>query len=166
MTHADQPENYKITAQIYNTGIVQLIFSYTSDPAKNIERQKIVTKSDKSKQLEDQLVIVQKYFNYVRSFLTAKFVKMFEDKLDIFNDKEITEKSDMIFNTVPGVMPYAKKKHLYAGYIVDFFDDTNEKWEDNYGWSGKDERGYIVEVVKKRNKPNVYRVVKGKPDGS
>ena len=61
-------------------------------------------------------------------------------------------------------MPFAKKKNMHAGYIVDFFDDTKEEWDDNYGWSKDDsERGVIVDVIKSKKHDTIFRVITGAP---
>lgn len=161
----DRPTSYKITTQIYSTGIVQMIFAYREE-AKSVER-KVLNYAGTGEifdQVNYQTGIIKSYFELVRKFLLVSVNRMYSIKLDIFETKEVAKKSANIFNTVPGVMPYGKKVNMYAGYIVDFFDDTNENWDSNYGWSvDDDERGVIVAVEKAKQRPNVYMVITGKP---
>ena len=164
----NEPTSYKITTQIYNTGIVQLIFAYKDDDSKEIEKRIINSlggnRTDIFNQIDTQTKTIRSYFELIRKFLVTVIDKMYLKKLDIFADKEISKKSDKIFNTVPGVLPYGKKVHMYAGYIVNFFDDSREDWDDNYGWSVDDaDRGVIVEVKKSKGEKTVYKVITGEP---
>lgn len=164
----NEPTSYKVTTQIYNTGIVQLKFAYRDDKSKDIEKRILhalgSNKSGIFAQIESQTRTIRTYFEFIRKFIVTVIDKMFANKLDIFADKEISKKSDKIFNVVPGVMPFGKKKNMYAGYIVDFFDDNREEWDDNYGWSMDDsERGVIVEVEKTKGDKTKYKVITGEP---
>jgi hypothetical protein len=164
----NEPTSYKITAQIYNTGIVQLKFAYRDDQSKEVEKKVLralgSNESGIFAQVESQTRTVRAYFELIRKFIVTVIDKMFANKLDIFADKEISKKSDKIYNVVPGVMPYGKKKNMYAGYIVDFFDDNREEWDENYGWSIDDsERGVIVGVEKTKGDKTKYKVITGEP---
>jgi hypothetical protein len=164
----NESTSYKVTTQIYNTGIVQLKFAYKDDQSKEVEKQVLQalgsSKSGIFAQIEYQTKTIRTYFELIRKFLVTVIDKMFANKLDIFEEKEISKTSDKIFNVVPGVMPFGKKKYMYAGYIVDFFDDTREEWDDNYGWSVDDsERGIIIAVEKSKGDKTKYRVITGEP---
>ncbi len=163
----NEPTNYKVTTQIYNTGIVQLKFAYRDDQSKEVEKRVISSLGSGNginSQIESQTKTIRVYFELIRKFIVTVIDKMFVDKLDIFQDKEISKKSDKIFNVVPGVMPFGKKKNMYAGYIVDFFDDSRDEWDDNYSWSVDDsERGVIVSVEKTKKGITKYSVITGEP---
>jgi hypothetical protein len=164
----NEPTSYKVTTQVYNTGIVQLKFAYKDDQAKEVEKRILrslgSSKSGIYAQIEAQTKTIRAYFELIRKFMVTIIDKMFVNKMDIFSNKELSRKSDKIFNTVPGVMPFGKKKNMYAGYIVDFFDDSREEWDDNYGWSVDDsERGVIVGVQKVKKDKDVFSVIIGEP---
>jgi hypothetical protein len=162
----NEPTSYKTTTQIFNTGIVQLVFTYRDKEVKEVEKKVVssLEKGDMYDQIESQVETIGSYFEFIRKFLVTNIDKMYTNKLDIFSDKEASQKSDKIYNTLPGVLPHGKKVNMYAGYIVDFFDPDNEEWDDNYGWSVDDsERGIIVDVNKNKNKKNVYHIIKGEP---
>jgi intein/homing endonuclease len=166
----NEPTNYKINTQLFNTGIVQLTFAYKDDESKEVEKQIIKSLGGNigniNAQIESQTKNIRIYFELIRKFIVTAIDKMFNNKLDIFADKEVSKRSDKVFNVIPGVMPYGKKKHVYAGYIIDFFDDNRDEWHDNYGWSNDDsERGVIVgvEKSKKGNSKNIYKIITGKP---
>lgn len=156
---------YMVTSQIYNTGIVQLTFSYVDDNAKSIERKIIAgigkDSNDIFEKVEYQLDNISEYFKLVKNYIVYVVNKMIDDQLDILIEKEVNKKSEKVFNVVPGVMPFGKKKNMYIGYVVDIFDDTNEEWESNYWWSTNDsERGVIVEIVKTNDKI-LYGIIVG-----
>ncbi len=162
----DKPTVYKITTQIYNTGIVQLIFAYKDGDSKDTEKNlNIYTlRGDIYEQIDYQTEIINEYFELIKTFLIKSIDQMFINKLDIYEEKEISKKSDKVFNVIPGVIPYGKKNYMYAGYIVDFFDDKREDWIDNYGWSTNDsERGIIIEKMGKSGKKSNYKIITGKP---
>ncbi len=162
-----EPTNYKITTQIYNTGIVQLKFAYRDDLSKEVEKRVISSMGNKNgiySQIESQTKTIRAYFELIRKFIVTVIDRMFTNKLGIFQDKEISKKSDKVFNVIPGVMPFGKKKNMYVGYIVDFFDDNRDEWDDNYGWSIDDsERGVIVAVEKTKGDLTNYKVITGEP---
>lgn len=163
-THDNTTDIYKVTAQIYNTGIVQLKMGYSDDDTKDFEK-KILENSnlDFYEQIDEQSNKILEFFENIRKIIVSSIDKMHINKLDIFIDKEINKKSDYIFNVVPGVMPYAKKKYMSPGYIVDFFDDSKDEWDDNYGWSIDDsERGIIIGVNNKKNN-TIYDIITGLP---
>jgi hypothetical protein len=91
---------------------------------------------------------------------------MYENTPDIFIKMDIDKKtSDRIYNIVPGVLPYRKKIFPHAGNIVDFFDDTDEEWKANYGWSSEDkDRGFIIDIIKNKDEHVLYRILKGTPE--
>lgn len=163
-----EPTSYHITSQIYNTGIVQLTFTYKDDQSKEVEKRVLNSlggnKENIYGKIEAQTKTARLYFELVRKLIVTLIDKMYINKLDIFEDKEISKKSDKIFNVVPGVIPYGKKVNMYAGYIVDLFDDSKEEWDDNYGWSVDDsDRGIIVEVEKSKNDKTKYKIIIGQP---
>ena len=164
----NEPISYKVTTQIYNTGIVQLKFAYRDDQTKEVEKRVINSLGGNNmgiySEIESQTKTIRTYFELIRKFIVSVIDKMFTNGLDIFQDKEISKKSDKIFNVVPGVMPFGKKKNMYAGYIVDFFDDNREEWDENYGWSMDDsERGIIISVDKTKGDITKYKVITGEP---
>lgn len=159
----NEPTSYKVTTQIYNTGIVQLKFAY-NDQAKEVEKKILQTmgsnKNGVYTQIETQTKTIRAYFELIRKFLVTIIDKMFANKVEIFADKEVSKKSDKIYNVIPGVLPYGKKKNIYVGYIVDFFDDNREEWDDNYGWSMDDsERGVVVGILGSKK----YQIITGEP---
>lgn len=161
-------DNYAITAQIYNTGIVQLHFKIVDEEAKKIEADRLSLMNDISqstetnleKQLNSQFKTIKHYFNLIRDLLVEKMDTIYHDKFDILRQKEVNKTSDKIFNVVPGVMPYKKVEKMRPGWVVEFFDKTKD-FTDNYGWIS-DPKGYIVKVTRK-NKKYVYSVVRGEP---
>jgi hypothetical protein len=164
----NEPTSYKITTQIYNTGIVQLIFAYKDDDSKEVEKNVINSlggnRENIYSQIESQTKTIRAYFELIRKFLVNVIDTMYNNKLDIFEEKEINKKSSLICNSVPGVIPYKKKVNMYAGYVVDFFDDSKEEWDENYGWSVDDsERGIIVNIEKTKNDQTKFKVITGEP---
>lgn len=181
------PGYYKITAQIHSSGIIQLTFGYT-------EGSKEYVKLDNSlKYNQDEIIqvgkgienlleyqtnfinhlinyqlntTVKKSFSTIKNLFYSKLSEIFDKTPDIFMRIESKKKSsDMIYNIIPGIMPYRKKIFPHAGNLVDFFDDENPEYSDNHGWSNTDnDRGYIVEVIKnKEDMPNTYKIIKGIP---
>lgn len=171
----DNPSSYKVTVQIFNSGVVQLIFTYSDDESKVTEKEIINTlegSNDIYTQVEIQKKTIKNYFEMIRKLLVSLFDKMFNNGVEIFREKDDNEKSDKIYNTVTGFLPYGKRVGLYAGFVVDIFNDENDDWEDNNWWSPDDsDRGIVVNAIKTR-KPrgkrrdrneDIYEVVIGKP---
>lgn len=163
----DIPTNYKVNIQLYSTSNVDLVFSYRNKETKQVEKQ-IINSMDLDDdiygKINSQIKIIKYYFELIRKFVVNTIDKMYKNGLDIYQLKEINKNSDKIFNVVPGVMPYGKKKNMYAGYIVDFFDDERHEWDDNYGWSIDDsERGVIIQVNKNKNSEDTYYIITGEP---
>jgi hypothetical protein len=180
-----RPGYYKITAQIHGSGIIQLTFGYTNGSKEYIKLDNSL-KYNKIEIIQvgkgienlleyqtnfmDYLVknqldnTVKKSFDSIKMLFFNKLNEIYEKNPDIFiktNNKKKT--SDRIYNIVPGILPYRKKIFPHAGNLVDFFDDNNDDWNDNYGWSSDDlNRGYIVDVVK-RNYKTIYKIAKGIP---
>jgi hypothetical protein len=164
----NEPTSYSVSAQIYHTGIVQLKFTYRDEETKKVEKKVLSSMGNNRNgvysQIEYQTKTIKEYFELIRKFIVTVIDKMFNNNLNIFQEKEISKISDKIFNVVPGVMPFGKKKNMYAGYIVDFFDDTRDEWDDNYGWSMDDsERGVIVGIEKAKGDLTKYSVITGEP---
>lgn len=137
---------YKITAQIYVTGLIQLVFSYSDDKFKftNIEN------------LEKQFETIEKLFNEIKKVLTHHFKEIQKYNENFLKEVETKKTSNLIFNTVPGVIPYSKKKIFNLGNIVEFFDEEEGKWSDKYG----------VIVFRKKDKQTnnyTYKIIEGLP---
>jgi len=148
----NKPSIYKITSQIYNTGIVQMIFSYKDQKEKDVKRKLNASEGidEINQQIELQTIVIKEHFELIRRFIVGSIDKMVADGLEIFEPKVYDKLSDNVHPTVSGTIPQAKKINQYAGYIVDFYDDTKDEWKDNFGWCDDDsERGVIVKVLDK-----------------
>ena len=173
------PENYKITAIIYNTGNIQIWASFRDAGSKNDELMEVrntynlnemITKGifdeDYSIEymtgvLEAQVDNIYSLFTEIRELISEKIELMRTQGFDIIEEKIIDRKSDMIYPTVTGILPYKKKAKLEAGNVVDFFNDSIPEWRDNNYWSkDNNERGYVVRILRKGK---LYLVVKGVP---
>ncbi len=182
-----KPGYYKITAQIHSSGIIQLTFGYTHGSKEYIKLDNSLKYNQREiiqvgKGIENLLEHQMNFINYLIKYQMENTVKkLFESTKNLFYNKlnDIREKSpdifikldtekktsDRIYNIVPGVLPYRKKIFPHAGNLVDFFDDTNEEWKDNYGWSSDEKnRGYIVDILKNKDSKTIYRIIKGTPE--
>lgn len=181
------PGYYKITAQIHSSGIIQLTFGYTEGSKEHVKLDNSLKYNQEEiiqvgKGIENLLEYqtnfvnhlinyqlnstVKRSFNTIKNLFYSKLSEIFDKTPDIFIQIESKKKSsDMIYNIIPGIMPYRKKIFPHAGNLVDFFDDENPEYADNHGWSNSDsDRGYIVEILKNKNdEPNTYKIVKGSP---
>ncbi len=107
----------KITAQIFNSGIIQLFFSY-------VNKDNIAASS-----IKKQLEIVESGFESIKNLFVHHF-KEFDDSY--FEDVQPEEESAHIWNTVPGIMPVAVKKKFDVGYQIERFDKESDDWSGEY----------------------------------
>lgn len=140
-----EPSMYEITAQIYNTGIIQLIFAYDKTST-------VVVSHDGTleQQLDKQMNNIKKLFQEIKELMIYHFDQIGSGGSDgsgVYFDKETKKTSNMIYNTVPGVLPYAKKVNIRHGFLMEIYDEENEKWSGNYG--------YVVDQNKNKNTCNL-----------
>jgi hypothetical protein len=129
--------HHKVTAQIYNSGMIQLIFSYenknyniTDDYAKQY-----ININNLLLEIKDLLI------NHLKTL-----VQEFEQRGDFNGVISITDgpnESTKIFNTVDGMISYTKVSNVYPGFEVEEYDYNNDVW------SGK--IGYVVKTFNKKN---------------
>jgi hypothetical protein len=124
---------YKITTQLYNSGVAQSTFSYRKDNKKQTkEKMKKFT-------MDQQFDIIKKLFNEIRGLLIYHFKTMSERSNDLFKIRDKEKMSNNIYNTVPGDLPYVDIKHK-AGYILEIFDEISNDWTEEYIYLVKKEK--------------------------
>lgn len=133
-----ESSNIKVTIQIYNSGIVQLFFSY-------VDKDSPVPTS-----IKKQLGIVEESFEKIKDMLVHHFKQM---DPEVFEDVEPEEESSHIWNTVPGVIPYAKRKKVELGYQIEKYDKENDEWSGIYD--------YVVKVKREKGKSDLVYVIPG-----
>lgn len=126
-------EHFKVTAQIYNSGIIQLIFSYVN---KDEDADK-ETDTNPDNGINKQLMKVHRTFLKIRELFDYHFKRMDED---VFIQKAPVNPSEHVWNTIPGHMPYTDLKLIRPGMLLEVFDSDDHRWTN--------EKVLVTQVIK------------------
>jgi hypothetical protein len=117
---------YKITAQIYSTGVIQLIFSYVTKDESNILY--------KLEDIDRYLNIISTCFDKIKDLFVFHYnnIKIIQPDA-FFIDQEKNKISKHIHNTVSGIIPYSKAK-FGLGNVIELFDYEEMEWTGKYAF--------------------------------
>lgn len=139
---------YKITVQIFSQGHVQFNFCHCDekDPV-NYTYNDIVSKNKNFVTTFDN---INYEFNNIKKLL-LHYINLFI-KMDssILIDAPLKKISNKIYNTISGILPYAKRKKFNVGDKVNLFNDTYMKWSKSIG--------IVTEIIKHKKLNNEYIV--------
>ncbi len=107
--------NYKISVQLFAQGHLQTTFGYYSDNAPKYN-------------LDEQFDIIQNLFVEVQQLFVYYLSKLILVEKDLVVSKEKKKVSKKIFETVIGIMPYAKRKKFRIGDKCNVFNYGKKVW--------------------------------------
>ncbi len=121
---------YKISVQLFSQGHVQFNFCYCEEK----DNVNVLIKNQDSNptynyvSIEDKLELVVGIVNDVKKLLIHYMNIFVKNDPTIILDAPIKHISDKIYPTIPGILPYAKRKKFVVGDCVNIFNDQCFKW--------------------------------------
>ncbi len=122
---------YKMSIQLFAQGHLQVTFGYN-----DIDYPR--------KEIDEQFVIIQNLFIEAQNLFLFHISKLIETDPSVIMTKETKNISKKIFETVIGIMPYAKRKKFKIGDKVNIFNYKKKEWS-NKSWIVKNVTREIVD---------------------